>query len=305
MKTERFAGRLRRLARGSGISKAAKSTLRRFGFHLIRDHYYSPIPTPSELPAELWANEADLPGVDFDAADGLDFIQRELAPHIAEYTAPSAPTGSPRDFYLDNGFYDSVDAETLYAMVRRFAPTRIIELGSGMSTLVMADARAQNEGGDDASHTVYDPFPREDLLTVQREVADVHLVSATDVPLSAFEQLRSGDLLFVDTTHTVKTGGDVNRIILDVLPMLAPGVYVHLHDIFLPWEYPRDFLTERNFYWAEQYLLQSFLAFNPEFEIVFGAYSLQRRYQDAISRLIPSARPDTCPTAFWLRRVER
>jgi hypothetical protein len=286
------------------VPGAAKSTLRRFGFHLVRDHYYSPIPNPGELPAEFWTHEGDLSAVHFDAAAGLDFIQRELAPYIAEYTPPPGPTGSPRNFYLDNGFYDSVDAETLYAMVRRFAPARTIELGSGMSTLVMADARERNEEPDDASHTVFDPFPREDLLAVQRRIADVHLVSATDVPMSAFEQLRSGDLLFVDTTHTVKTGGDVNRIILDVLPTLAPGVFVHFHDIFLPWEYPRDFLTERNFFWAEQYLLQSFLAFNREFEIVFGAYDLHRRYQDAIARLIPSARPDTCPSAFWLRRIE-
>jgi hypothetical protein len=256
-----------------------------------------------ELPADIWTRESDLAGLSFDPAGGLAFVQGELAPFLEEYRPPASPTSNPRDFYLGNTLYESVDAETLYAMVRRYAPGRILELGSGFSTLVIADARARNaEGG---RHVVYDPYPRADLAPVLESIAELRDVGATEVPLSEFAELRSGDFLFVDTTHTVKMGGDVNRVILDVLPTLSPGVFVHIHDIYLPWEYPREFLTERRFFWGEQYLLQAFLAFNDEFETLFSAHALQRRHPTEVSRLIRSAGPETRPAALWLRRVER
>jgi hypothetical protein len=269
----------------------------------VAKHYYSPIPELDQLPPDIWTRESELAGLRFDVTAGLAFVEEELASYLSEYRPPTAPTSDPRDYYLDNGLYESVDAETLYAMVRRFAPQRIVELGSGMSTLVIADARARNDGS--SRHVVYDPYPREDLAPVLRSVAELRAVAATEVPQAEFADLRSGDLLFVDTTHTVKIGGDVNRVILDVLPRLAPGVLVHIHDIYLPWDYPQEFLAERRFFWAEQYLLQAFLAFNEEFETLFSAHALQRRYPEDVSRLVPSARADTRPGAFWLRRVER
>ena len=92
--------------------------------------------------------------------------------------------------------------------------------------------------------------------------------SATDLPLELFSELGAGDILFVDTTHVVRLAGDVNFVVLDVLPRLQEGVIVHFHDIFLPWEYPRPWLTEMGYYWTEQYLLQAFLAYNREFEVL-------------------------------------
>jgi hypothetical protein len=295
--------RLRRFARRTGASKRLKSAVRRLGFDLVRRHYYSPIPDVAELPSDIWSRESDIRGVDFDIAKGLEFVQRELSPFLAEYSPPAEPTGDPRQFYLENRFYESVDAETLYAMIRRLAPGRIVELGSGMSTLVMADARAR-AALEDSEYVVYDPYPAPELTDTLAEVARLAPVSVTDIPLADFRSLRSGDVLFVDTTHTVKVGGDVNRIVLDVLPILAPGVYVHFHDIYLPWEYPREFLAERSFFWAEQYLVQAFLAFNRHFEVLFGTHGLQRLFPEELARLVPSARPGILPSAFWLRRVE-
>jgi hypothetical protein len=308
--TERDPGgvrpeRLRRFARSTGISKGVRATLRRLGFDLVRRHFYSPIPDPAEIPADVWSRESDLTAVEFDVAAGRDFVQRELAAFITEYSPPDGPTGDPHRFYLNNGFYESVDAETLYAMVRRFAPPRIVELGSGMSTLVIADARARGAASEDAQHLVIDPYPRPDLVGAIEEVAQLRPISVVSESLAEFEDLRAGDMLFVDTTHTVKIGSDVNRIVLDVLPRLAPGVFVHFHDIYLPWDYPREFVEDRNFFWAEQYLLQAFLAFNQQFEILFGAHALQRQFPDDLAKLVPSARPGIRPSAFWLRRIER
>jgi hypothetical protein len=128
-------------------------------------------------------------------------------------------------------------------------------------------------------------------------------MSAADVPDEQFFELTAGDLLFIDTTHTVKIGGEVNRLILEVLPRIAPGVLIHIHDIYLPWEYPRSFLFEQRFFWAEQYLLQAFLAFNREFEVMIGAHAVARDYPDELSRLVPAGRTDTPPSAFWIRRI--
>lgn len=298
-------GTARRVKLRRGARNAAARTVGALGYELVRKHYYSPIPALDELPPDIWTRENDLRGLKFDMAAGLAFVQAELAPYIEEYRPPAAPTSSPRDFYLNNGLYESVDAETLYAMVRRFAPPRIVELGSGMSTLVIADARVRNTPNKRDSHVVYDPYPRPDLMPVLQSIAELRAVSATDVPEAEFAGLGSGDLLFVDTTHTVKIGGDVNRVILDILPTLAPGVLVHIHDIYLPWEYPQEFLAERRFFWAEQYLLQAFLAFNDEFEVLFSAHALHRRYPEEVARLLPRVPPDTRPGALWLRRVER
>jgi hypothetical protein len=291
---------LRRLGRRLGIRRAAGM----LGYEMVKKHFYSPIPDLERLPDKIWTSKSDLSGIRFDIDAGLSFLQRELGPYISEYRPPLTSTGDPRQVYLENTFYEGLDTETLYAMVRRFKPSRIIELGSGISTLVMADARARDGALQAHRHDVFDPYPRADLAPVLEQVADVHRISATDVPLRTFAELQAGDFLFVDTTHTVKIGGDVNRVILDVLPALAPGVMVHFHDIFLPFEYPREFLVERRFFWTEQYLLQAFLAFNDEFDVLFGTHALKREYPEIICDLVPSAARSQRPAALWLRRVE-
>ncbi len=292
------------MARRVGISRAVKSASRALGYDLVRRHYYSAIPDLAELPEGTWSRVSDLPGVRFDPASQLEFVERQLGAHLAEYAPSRAPTGSSGDFHLENGFYESVDAETLYAMVRRFSPRRIVELGSGMSTLVIADARRRGGEAAASEHLVFDPFPRPDLRAELDRVAILRPIRANEVPMDELASLGAGDMLFVDTTHTVKIGSDVNHVVLDLLPTLRPGVLVHFHDIFIPWEYPRELVEERSFYWAEQYLLQAFLAFNTTFEILFSAHALQRRYPDRVAALIPSAGPDIRPSAFWLRRAE-
>jgi predicted O-methyltransferase YrrM len=295
---------VRGAARNLGASKALRSAFGRAGFDLIRRHYYSPIPDLASLSPEVWKRESELPGVRFNHEAGLEFVERELADMVREYAPPREPTGNPRDFYLDNGLYESGDAELLYAMIRRFAPARVIELGSGMSTLVIGDALAQREDNDQAHHIVCDPYPRDELRSAFESVAELRAVSATEVPLSEFAALGAGDVLFVDTTHTVKIGGEVNRIILEVLPILAPGVIVHVHDIYLPWEYPREFMEERNFFWNEQYLLQAFLAFNDRFEILFGSHALARRFPGQLRNFLPTGAVGSHPSAFWMRRSD-
>lgn len=188
-------------------------------------------------------------------------------------------------------------------MIRSLRPARIIELGSGRSSQVISAARTRNATEAAPSEFyVADPFPTSLTRTSADGLFQLDTISATDVPLERFSQLGSGDVLFVDTTHTVKMGGEVNYIILEVLPTLAPGVVVHFHDIFLPWPYPRKWLVQSRRFWVEQYLLQAFLSFNSAFEPLLATQALSRERPDQLGRAIPSFSRDVSPGAFWIRR---
>jgi len=156
-------------------------------------------------------------------------------------------------------------------MVRYFKPRLIIEVGSGFSSLVMGRAAAKN---GNAPLVCVEPFPREFLRERFPGLQTLVERNVEQIDLEFFSQLRSGDILFIDTSHTVRIGGDVNYLFLEVLPRLNPGVIVHVHDIFLPFEYRRDWVLDEFRFWTEQYLLQAFLTFNSEFEVLLANYFL-------------------------------
>jgi hypothetical protein len=247
---------------------------------------HSPIPDLAELPDALWERPRAMRGVRFDLAGQAGRL-RDLRDGLAEFAAPPG-------FRLDNGYYEAVDAELLWALLRDLRPRRVVELGSGWSSLIIAAALEANADG--AGYRIFDPLPREPAAP------GVERVRAQDVPEEVFTALAAGDVLFVDTTHTVKTGGDVNRIVLDVLPLLAPGVVVHVHDVLLPWELHRTWL-ERGWFWFEQDLLQAFLSGNGDWEVLLAAHALTRAEPDLVRELVPSWTPGSSfPSAFWLRR---
>ncbi|HEX8086632.1 MAG TPA: class I SAM-dependent methyltransferase [Solirubrobacteraceae bacterium] len=246
--------------------------------------WQSPLPDLDELPPEHFDRPSPLRGVRFDL-DTQATLFRDLAPLVAQFAPPPG-------FRLDNGWYESVDAEVLDALLRRLRPRRVVELGSGASSLLIAAALDPG-----ATHTVYDPFPNERAAGVA-----VERVRAQDVPEDVFTSLQAGDVLFVDTSHTVKPGGDVNRIVLDLLPMLADGVVVHFHDVLLPYEPHRTWL-ERGWWWFEQYLLQAFLSGNPDWEVLLAVHALTREREALVRQVVPSYRGENHPSAFWIRRT--
>ncbi|HLH65314.1 MAG TPA: class I SAM-dependent methyltransferase [Solirubrobacteraceae bacterium] len=298
--SRRIAGRLAR----SAAAAAGFELVRRGAFDLVPHDYYSPVPDLAQVPPETWTRRSALTGLDLRVDAAIELVERELSPFIAESAMRVEDPGVPGEFFLANGGFESVDAELLYAMVRFARPGRVVELGSGYSTLVISMACRRNaEEGVETLHEAYDPYPRPHILgRPPPSPTRLAPVSATDVPQEVFTSLQAGDILFVDTTHTVKLAGDVNRIVLDVLPALSPGVIVHFHDIFLPWEYPRAWVAELRRYWAEQYLLQAFLAFNDEFEVLVPAHALAREHPARLAAVIPSFGPGVAPGSLWLRR---
>ena len=286
------------------VYAATQRGAERIGVHLLRASYDSPIPRLSRLDGEAFSRESPMRGIAWDPDAQMDFVETQLGPYLREFsTAPAAgPDVPPGTFHLDNQTYDRVDAELLYAMLRWSKPRRYVELGSGHSTLVAAEALAANApDGSPGEIDCFDPYPSAHVLARADLGVRIREVPVQELPEAELSGLAAGDVLFVDTSHTVKLGGDVNRIVLDLLPLLAPGVIVHFHDIFLPRDYSRGHLSDGH-YWNEQYLVQAYLAENPRWEVLVGAQAVALRHPARLGALIPSFREGVSPGALWIRR---
>jgi hypothetical protein len=224
-----------------------------------------------------------MPGLELDLDAQLRMIQEQLLPLTEGFTPPP-----------ENPWYRPMDAHVLYAMVRRCRPSRVLELGSGYSTLVIHQAL---EPG--ARHEVVDPHPSG---LIPPDGVTVHRRSAAAVPQHLFDALSERDILFVDTSHVIRPGGEVVRVVLEFLPALASGVTIHFHDFFRPFEYPRVLYEQLDLHWQEQYLLQAFLAFNEQFEVLCANHALWRLRRAEVKRLFPELREGMEPSALWFRR---
>jgi Methyltransferase domain len=266
----------------------------RHGFHVTRVHFYQPIPDTRSLPEELWSQPSKLVGIDMNDSMQLDLLRNHFSKFRSEYESISAEP--PPDQVWP---FSGPDALVAYCMVRHFRSRRIIEVGSGSSSLVLGQAAAKN---NDSTLICIDPFPGE-LLRKGSIPALQSLIESRvqDVELEFFSQLEAGDILFIDSSHTIKVGGDVNYLFLEVLPRLKPGVIVHVHDIFFPFDYPRDWMVEKFRFWTEQYLLQAFLIFNSEFEVLIANSYLNHYHLSELKAAFPNLRRWESGS-FWMRR---
>ena len=264
------------------------------GFHVTPVHFYEPIPDTQSLPETLWSQPSELVGIDMNESIQLDLLRNHFSKFRGEYETVSAepPAGQLWPFR-------GTDVLVAYCMVRHFQPRRIIEVGSGFSSLVLGQAAAKNKT---SSLICIDPFPGE-LLRNGSIPALQSLIETKvqDLDVEFFSQLDPGDILFIDSSHAVKIGGDVNYLFLEVLPRLNPGVIVHVHDIFLPFEYRRHWVLNEFRFWTEQYLLQAFLTFNSEFEVLLANYYLSRYHKEHLRAAFPDL-PRWIGGSFWMRR---
>ena len=272
------------------VGRAVRSLARLAGQDVVSRNFYSPIPQVETLSDETFTVPSSLPGIRFDYDEQLARLEA-LQPYLREYQAPPNP------------MYGPGESDVLYATLRARRPRRVVELGSGYSSLIIAEACRRNSAEGHATHyEAYDPFPRDFVASGIPGLNVFRRTPAQEIPLETFSALQERDVLFVDTTHTVKVGSDVNYVILDVLPRLRRGVVVHLHDIWLPYAYPKAFLEQRVF-WQEQYLLQAFLVFNPHFEVLYGLSALARDRRAEFEARVRALPPDYVPSAFWIERV--
>jgi predicted O-methyltransferase YrrM len=279
----------------------------RHGAHVVPVHFYEPIPDTRLLDPNLWEGAREMPGIDLRVDEQLALLERFAARYREEYERfPLEPTGRPHEYFDNNGQFASADAEILHCMIRDCRPRRVVEVGSGFSTLVTAAALLRNAGEDGRQGELIciEPYPNETLRAGFPGLTRLVAAPVQAVPLAFFEELEAGDVLFIDSSHVVTIGSDTTREILDILPRLEPGVLVHFHDIFFPVEYPRNWVLDEHRFWNEQYLLEAFLSFNERFEILYaGSYLhvFQPEKLIAFTRLYrPSAR---WTASLWIRRV--
>lgn len=275
----------------------------RIGVTVVRNHYYEPVTTEADFirdPAEMRA----LPGIDFNLAGQIAVLEKFN--YGAELQALEGRTINDRVFSYANPMLGAGDAEALYSFIRAFRPATIVEVGSGHSTLVARLAIAANLAETAACaprHICFEPFENPWLEGVGAEIRRERIERAD---LSLFGELQAGDLVFIDSSHVVRPMGDVECEFLRILPVLPPGVLVHVHDIFTPRDYPAEWLRTQRRLWTEQYLLEAFLSFNSAFEVMLALNDLHHRDVPALRRAFPilAAQRDAAPGSFWIRRKQ-
>lgn len=188
------------------------------------------------------------------------------------------PDRNQTGYRLGNGYYDSPDADALYLMIRRFKPKQVIEVGCGNSTRITRQAII--DGGLDTTITAIDPYPRADIAHVVDHFEQKRL---EEVDPALFDKLEAGDVLFIDSSHVVRMSNDVAHLFCRIIPALKPGVVIHVHDVFLPYEYPKRFFYDCPG-WGEQYMLHTLLQ-SGSFSMLWPGYFLQRDRPDAVEAL--------------------
>lgn len=236
-------------------------------------HYYSPIPNKREVlerEQEIFTIVPEIEGLEVN----LEAQQKFLEDCVSYYKEQpfQAKEAKEKRYYFENSFFSYGDGLSLYHMMRAKQPKRIIEVGSGFSSAVMMDVNDQFFDNQ-IDLTFIEPYP-ERLLSLVKEGEKINLIESgvQEVDLATFKQLEAGDFLFIDSSHVSKAGSDVNHLFFKVIPALAPGVFIHVHDISANFEYPKKWIMEGRS-WNESYLLRSLLMFNPYFKIqLFNAY---------------------------------
>jgi predicted O-methyltransferase YrrM len=253
-------------------------------------HYYSPVPSMKELNrnAERIFDRSfrKLPGIEFNEADQLSLLT-EFAAVYAEQPFPETPRDDIR-YFFDNYWFGRADALFLYSMIRVFRPRRILEIGSGFSSAVMLDT---NERFMNRCMRLTFVEPDSSRLRKLLKETDYDTVEIVEKPIqhvdmSVGDRLVANDILFVDSSHVSKAGSDVNHILFELLPRLAPGVLVHFHDVLYPFEYPKEWF-ELGISWNELYVLRAFLQYNCQFSIRFWNDFMMTFHRDEIRRLMP------------------
>jgi Methyltransferase domain len=268
----------------------------RRGFHVTPVNFYQPIPDTRVL-AAMPTKASPLTGPELSASRQWAFLESAIKPYTDEFAEFPQNRPSTAGYYINSNIFPALDGYAYYGVLRFYKPRLVIEIGSGDSSMLALQALAKNGAG---RYMVIDPYPGPPIADNPRVEVICSAVESTDPAL--FDQLESADILFIDSTHVVKTAGDVVFLMLEVLPRLRPGVLIHIHDIFLPFDYPRDLPLKRRSFWSEQYLLHAYLTENDHVQILFGSHYMASEFPDRLRELLPS---DVWigGGSFWMQRI--
>ncbi len=259
----------------------------RWGYHIRPIHYYEPLPDFRSITTEQLNRRREFPSIDFRWEHQLKLLHDLGAGYHAELDHIDRAC-------FENDYFSGFDAAVYYSLIRHLRPKRVVEIGSGYSTRIANEALTRNGNG---KLTCIEPFPeRLNGLSLKVELIQKRV---EELDVEFFSCLEANDILFIDSSHTVKFGSDVCFELLEVLPTLRPGVWVHVHDIFFPHDYPAEWLLKRRLALNEQYLLEAFLSFNREFEVAVANHWLTLDHDSAVKELWPG---ESSSSSFWFYR---
>lgn len=270
----------------------------------VADHYYQPMINPRKRLEKSLREDRTLPGIDFNIRAQLDLLSKfNYNQELLEISA--SVKKDPIPFHFNNGSFNSGDSEFLYNMLRYFKPEKMIEIGSGNSTLISIKAFDKNKEENSqykVEHICIEPYEQSWL---EQTKAKIIRKKVEDLEKDIFLSLKKNDILFIDSSHMIRPQGDVLFEYLEVLPILNEGVIVHIHDIFTPKDYLNEWVVQEHRLWNEQYLLEAFLSLNPSYEIMGALNYLSHHQRVALELKCPifAGELDREPGSFWLRRT--
>lgn len=266
-------------------------------------HYASPIPNVNEALNEIRSdnNLTEIPGIDLNVEGQLNLMKK--LSHIVNRIPFKDESDDGHRYYFNNSMLQHTDGSMLYGIINLFNSKQIIEVGSGFSSAIMLDINDMNPESQ-VQLTFIEPYPeRLNNLIDSNDKRSVRIIEKKiqEVDLSIFENLEENDILFLDTSHIVKTGGDVTYWTFNILPRLKKGVIIHIHDIFWPFNYSEDWITIEKCY-TEAYLIRAFLMYNNSFEILFFNSYLKCIHNKAFNESFPSLIPHNGGGSLWLKK---
>jgi predicted O-methyltransferase YrrM len=288
------------------LRKAPPIEIQRRGFHFQERDFYSGLNDLLFLEEnrDLW-HERPLPaGIEWDLDAQFEVLERIAPPCRELLDVPAAMAPGPPSYHWRNDFWSGADAIFHYGLLRDLKPRRVVEIGCGWSSLLMAKALARNEAEGAATAVVdqIEPYPRRELLSALPGAWNLHETILQRAPLELFESLEDGDVCFYDGSHVVRTASDVVWFFFEVVPRLRPGVVVHLHDVFWPFDYPDEWIFDRAQTWNEQYMLQAFLMYNDRFAPLLCNMAVLVAFPEGAASLFEGLPVELGGGSVWLRR---
>jgi hypothetical protein len=279
----------------------------RYGFYFLRKHYYLPIPDEDDL---RHVRNSELIGIAMNDEFQLHFTNDVILKYKSEFLFfPTDLSSNSQQYHLVNGTFMAGDGNAYYALIRHLKPKMIIEVGAGNSTLLANRAIEKNIDelpGYKCKFIAIELYPGNNLMTLS-QLSDLKKCQLEDVALDYFNQLEADDILFIDSSHVLKVGGDVWLEYCEIIPRLKSGVYIHIHDISLPKPYPTVYYNA-HWYWNEQYLLQALLINNDKLEVIWAGTYLFQKYADKMKEifspeydLMRKVYPLAEPSSFWFK----
>ncbi|BDQ02772.1 class I SAM-dependent methyltransferase [Ignavibacterium sp.] len=282
------------------VSKFLFNTI---GVFPIKDHYYEPHFNSKKIIGSL--HNRALPGIDLNTDEQIKLLSDFN--YSDELSLFPFEKRSDNEFYFNNPRFTVGDAEILYSLIRYFKPKRVIEIGSGMSTLIASAAIEKNSYENSkylCEHICIEPYPRRWL----RNKKNINLIEKNleTVDKSIFENLEENDILFIDSTHMIKPQGDVLTEYLEILPVIAKNVIIHIHDIFTPKNYPDDWILKSVSFWNEQYMVEAILSHSDRFKIILALNHLYHINKELLESRCPALKNNFTkePRSLWLRKIK-